>query len=56
MEADASSATKQAELGDSYQQPFNVGNMDKYFWFHVRLQAGQQQSYRLLAALPYRSY
>jgi signal transduction histidine kinase len=49
---------KQAERVHVYQQPFNVGNVDKYYWFHVRLtpapQIDQQQSYRVLAALPYR--
>lgn len=45
----------------TYQQPFNVGNVDKYYWFHHRLQRDRLQQvadgrlpYRLLAALPYR--
>ncbi len=48
----------QSELVHRYQQPFNVGNVDQYFWFHIRLHVGtqvnSQQPYRLLAALPYR--
>ena len=40
----------------SYQPPFNVGNVDKYFWFHSRLtnHSEQPQSLRLLARLAYR--
>ena len=28
----------------SYSPPFNVGNVDKYFWFHSRLQNDSDQS------------
>jgi signal transduction histidine kinase len=47
---------EQRGLIRSYKPPFNVGNVDKYFWFHSRLQnnSEQAQMLRLLAALPYR--
>jgi len=40
----------------TYEPPFNVGNVDKYFWFHTRLHntADYQRTLRLIAALPYR--